>query len=413
MESELFPVEAYLYKVDLILEAEDTSAGQIPEEGMVKVPLTIECQGTETMRYDGFDTWASFSGYIDEKLDYDSDALSWLSPGSKEEMELCIQVTDEDVEAGEVRRTVQMKFSRLSDHGKRVTAATPADAVSPWETIYSNELEIVVPLLAPPADPAPAPEPRPFCAPALTGLGEGTAEWALTRCFEHASLAREAKGKMPEEALAFWTEALDAEYEEWLVESDESLRPLIEAERDAFMEQLEAYREVWADLVGEDFAAEKAAEQVKYKLGLLCFARQADEAAWAAVLEGAESPESQPQAAANCSLRNQDLGTELRCVEECCENHRDLGLQAADAESARALKLSWLQALNEETDEWYLSADEESRPLIAEARQSFGRWLAAEEALLNLQYPDDPALVQQLLALAVRSRAMDSCGLGG
>ena len=69
--------------------------------------------------------------------------------------------------------------------------------------------------------------------------------------------------------------------------------------------------------------------------------------------------------------------------------------------------------LNEETDAWYLSADEEIRPLIAEARQSFGRWLAAEEALLNLQYPDDPALVQQLLALAVRSRAMDSCGLGG
>ena len=57
--------------------------------------------------------------------------------------------------------------------------------------------------------------------------------------------------------------------------------------------------------------------------------------------------------------------------------------------------------------------DEENRPRIAEARQSFGRWLAAEEALLKLQYPENEALVQQLLALALRDRAMDSCGAGG
>jgi hypothetical protein len=35
-----------------------------------------------------------------------------------------------------------------------------------------------------------------------------------------------------------------------------------------------------------------------------------------------------------------------------------------------------------------------------------------EEALLKLQHPEDPALVQQLLALAVRDRAMDGCGVG-
>ena len=81
-----------------------------------------------------------------------------------------------------------------------------------------------------------------------------------------------------------------------------------------------------------------------------------------------------------------------------------------NAESARALKLSWLLTLNEETDARYLSSDEESRPFITAARQSFGRWVAAEEALLTMRFPDDPALVQQLLALAVRSRAMDSCG---
>ena len=411
VESELFPVEAYLYKVDLILEAEDTSAGQIPEEGMVKVPLTIECQGTETMCYKGFDTWAGFSGYLNDELDYDSDALSWISPGSKEEMELSIQVTDKDVEAGEVRRTVQMKFSRLSDQGKRVTAATPADAASPWEIIYSNELEIVVPLLAPPADPAPAPEPRPFCEPAMTGLGEGMAEWTLTRCDEHAALAREAKGKTPEEALGLWTKALEAEYDEWLSEAEEALHPAIQAERDAFMEQLEACRTAWADLVGEDYAAEKAAELTMHKVSLLCFSRRADEAAWAAVLNEAEDLDAAESPAA-CQRQNRDGAMELQTRETTCETHRGLGLRAADAEGWRQLKRDWLLTLNGETDEWYLSADEESRPLIAEARQSFGRWLAAEEALLKLQHPENEALVQQLLALAVRERAMDGCGVG-
>ena len=83
---------------------------------------------------------------------------------------------------------------------------------------------------------------------------------------------------------------------------------------------------------------------------------------------------------------------------------------AEDAEGWRQLKRDWLQALNGETDAWYLLFDEEARPLIAAARQSFGRWLKAEEALLSLQFPEDPALVQQLLALAVRSRALDFCG---
>ena len=430
-----------IFDPSIVVEAEGCSAGQVPEGGYVKVGLTATSTGTETFTYNGRDG----TGYDKDGFPYsakwtmslDGD-LSWVAPGKPGEALVNILVTEADVEAGEVRRDLTLYFMRrYRTDGGTVFPDTPEDQVvsmddSDCEGMYPSAtcvlitgsevglygypatVEIVVPLLEPPEEPAPVPErePRPFCEPALTGLGEGAAEWTLTRCDAHAALAREAEGKTPEEAVGLWTKALEAEYDEWLSEAEESLRPAIQAERDAFMGQLEACRAAWAELGGEELGAEKAAELIKHKMGLLCFARHADEEAWAAVFSEAESLDTADSPAA-CLRRSRDSAAELQIREENCENHRGLGLQASDAQSARALKLSWLLTLNGETDVWYLGMDEENRPRIAEARQSFGRWLAAEEALLKLQHPDNEALVQQLLALALRDRAMDSCGLGG
>ena len=418
VESEPLLYSFPIYDPSLLLEAEDCSEVQAPVDGYVKVEVTVASTGTETYAYDHLWSWRFDSeGHHypgeDKLQNYD---LSHLQPGSPEKAEFWIQVTAEDVAEGEVRRKLCLRFLRWSrQDGRTVFPDTPMEdqglELVWWGAVAgTNWVEIVIPLPENLDDAYPASAPLTSCVPALTGLGEGTADWTLTRCYEHEAVAREAEGKRPEEALALWAEALDAEYEEWLVEADESLRPLIEAERAAFQEQFAAYAAAWQLRAGRETAARKALELVSHKVALLCFARQADEAAWAAVLEGAESLESRSRAAVNCGLQSMDLGAELLCVEESCENHRGLGLRAADAESARALKLSWLLTLNEETDARYLSSDEERRPLIAEARQSFGSWLTAEEALLTLRYPDDPVLVQQLLALAVRSRAMDSCG---
>ena len=427
-----------IFDPSIVVEAEDCSAGQVPEGGHVKVGLTATSTGTETFSYNGRDG----TGYDKDGFPYsagwttslDGD-LSWVAPGKPGEAEVSIYVTEADVEAGEVRRDLTLWFlRRYRTDGGTVFPDTPEDQIvskedsdcegmypsTTWVSITGSEVglygypatvEIVVPLLEPPEEPAPVPEqePRPFCEPALTGLGEGTAEWTLTRCDAHAALAREAEGKTPEEALALWTEALDAEYEAWLAEAEESLRPAIETERDAFREQLEAYRALWADLGGEELGAEKAAELAMHKLSLLCFSRRADAEAWAAVTAGAEALDAAESPAA-CQRQSRDSVTELQIRETLCEEHRGLGLTAEDAEGWRQLKRNWLQALNGETDAWYLLLDEEARPLIAAERQSFGRWLKAEEALLTARYPEDPALVQQLLALAVRSRALEFCG---
>ena len=427
-----------IFDPSIVVEAEDCSAGQVPEGGHVKVGLTATSTGTETFTNNMY----TCTGYDKYGLPYSAEwtmffegDLSWVAPGKPGEAEVSIYVTEDDVEAGEVRRDLTLYFMRrYRTDGGTVFPDTPEDQIvskedtdcegmypsSAWVSITGSEVglygypatvEIVVPLLEPPEEPAPVPErePRPFCAPALTGLGEGTAEWTLNRCDAHAALAREAEDKTPEEALALWTEALDAEYEAWLSEADESLRPAIETERDALREQLEAYRALWAGLGGEELGAEKAAELAMHKVSLLCFARHADAAAWAAVTAGAEALDAAGSPAA-CQRQSRDSVTELQTRETLCEEHRGLGLTAEDDAGWRQLKRDWLNALNGETDAWYLLLDEEARPLLAEARQSFGRWLKAEEALLSLQFPEDPALVQQLLALAVRSRALEFCG---
>ena len=434
LESEPLIYRFPIFDPSIVVEAEDCSAGQVPEGGYVKVGLTATSTGTETFTNNMY----ACIGYDKDGLPFpagwtvflDGD-LSWVAPGKPGEAEVSIYVTEADVEAGEVRRDLTLYFlRRYRTDGGTVFPDTPEDQIvstqdmswfdvfppTGWVSIFSSSqdfdypatVEIVVPLLEPPEEPAPVPEPRPFCEPALTGLGEGTAEWTLTRCDEHAALAREAEGKTPEEALALWTEALDAEYEAWLAEAEESLRPAIETERDAFREQLEAYRALWADLGGEELGAEKAAELAMHKLSLLCFARHADEEAWAAVLGGAENLDAAESPAA-CQRQSRDSVTELLTRETLCEEHRGLGFTAEDDAGWRQLKRNWLQALNGETDAWYLLLDEETGPLLAEARQSFGRWLKAEEALLALQFPEDTALAQQLLALAVRERTTDWC----
>ena len=434
LESEPLIYRLPIFDPSLVVEVEDCSAGRVPEGGYVKVGLTATSTGTETFSYNGHDFYASIGSYSYITFDTIEGDLSWLTPGDPKEAVAIIQVTEPDVEAGEVRRELSLWFlRRYRTDGGTVFPDTPEDQiVSKEDSVgeglfppgslqfclpevgisgYRIPVEIVVPLLEPPEEPAPVPErePRPFCEPALTGLGEGTAEWTLNRCDAHAALAREAKGKTPEEALTLWTEALDAEYEAWLAEAEESLRPAIEAERDAFREQLEAYRAVWAGLGGDDLGAEKAAELAMHKLSLLCFSRQADAEAWAAVLGGAENLDAAESPAA-CLRQSRDNAAELQTREMLCEEHRGIGLTAEDAAGWRQLKRDWLQALNGETDAWYLLFDEEARPLLAAERQSFGRWLKAEEALLSLQFSEDPALVQQLLALAVRSRALEFCG---
>ena len=418
VESEPLLYSFPIYDATVLLEVENPTEPQSPEAGYVKAKVRVKNVGTETLCYD--DIWCrgtnadKTEGFYtnDELRNYD---LSWFQQGTTEEAEIWIEVCQEDLDAGEVRRELNIIFGRwVREGGRTVFFDTPKADVqgieNTWYKFWSNEVEVVIPLAEEQEDtpPALAPAMVSACQPALTGLGDGAAEWSLERCPDHAAVAREAEGKTGAEALALWSEALDAEYAEWLAEADEGLRPLIEAEQAAFREQLAAYAAAWLRFSDEDTAAGKAAELVMHKVSLLCFARQASSEDWTALFAEAEDLDTDPEQAF-CRRESHAFVVGLEVWESLCPEHAQLAAAAEDEEGWRELKTLWLAALNAETDERWLSADEESRELIAAERQSFGRWLAAEEALLTARYPEDPALVQQLLAQAIRARTVDLC----
>ncbi|MBQ6273772.1 MAG: hypothetical protein IJK63_06060 [Oscillospiraceae bacterium] len=416
VESEPMIYSFPIYDPSLLLEAEDCSEIQAPVDGYVKVKITVTSTGTETYAYDSLSScgWDSEGYYYfgnDELHDYD---LSHLQPGKPEKAEFWIEVTADDVAAGEVRRDLCLRFERWSrEDGRTVFPDTPMEEQGLgfvwWGAVaYTNWVEIVIPLPEK-YEAAPAPAPLTSCQPALTGLGDGKAEWTLTRCGEHAALAREAEGKTSEEALLLWAEALDAEYEEWLAEADEAQRPLIEAERAAFQEHFAACAVAWELLGGKETAARMGLELVMHKVSLLCFAREAGSEDWAAIFAGAEELDAADPEQATCWRQSHEFGLRLEVRESLCPEHAQIDTSAEDEEGWRERKTLWLAALNAETDARWLSADEESRELIAAERQSFGRWLAAWETLLTARYPGDPALVQELLARAVRDRALAFC----
>ena len=416
VESEPLLYSFPIYDATVLLEVENPTEPQNPEAGYVKAKVRVKNVGTETLCYD--DIWCrgtnadETEGFFtnDELRNYD---LSWFQQGTTEEAEIWIEVCQEDLDAGEVRRELNIIFGRwVREGGRTVFFDTPKADVqgieNTWYKFWSNEVDVIIPLPSD-AEGVPTPELPTACTPALDGLGDGAVEWTLTRCPDHAALAKEAEGKTPQEALLLWESALEAEYDEWLAEADESLRPLIEAEREAFEAQVAAYGAAWELRGGPDYAAEKMAELVMHKVSLLCFARDASGEDRAALFTGAEELDAAVPETESCWRQSQDFGHSLEAWETLCADHRQIAPTAEGEEDWRVLKTLWLAALNAGTDARWLSANAESRDFVAAERQSFGRWLAAWETLLTARYPEDPALVQQLLTQAVRARTVDLC----
>ena len=82
-----------------------------------------------------------------------------------------------------------------------------------------------------------------------------------------------------------------------------------------------------------------------------------------------------------------------------------------DAEAWQEAKQLWLAELDAQTNARQLNADAAEHALIAAERQAFGEWLAAREALLNVLYPDQPAVVQEGLSQAYAPVCWKTAGI--
>ena len=444
IETELVPREFYPFTVDVWAELAETPAAQAPEDGFVKAKVRVGNDGSDTFSA----SWASTycdplteMYYFDHTVEIHGDDLTWLHEGTAKEFEVWIKPRPEDIQAGEVRRRLKVYFYRwIREGGRSVYADTPKEEVIGYFHGDASEetriLDFVIPLLAPETESAPEPVPtrepaRDACVRTLDGHGDGVAEYTLTYCASHARLresteqtlasAGDEKKEVLEAAMEKWREALDAEYGALLSQLGETDKAIVEAERAAFMEQLEARRTLLLQTRPgrESEVGQLVLEMLMRKVSEMCYERHTSPDARADILSSADPAALEPgDEVWPCEVFTASIPNGERTRETLCADHRDIERRAeeltvapdVDEEAWRQVKLLWLVELDKFTNERYIAADEAERALIAADRIAFGQWLTVREALLNALWPDQPATVQEVLAQAIRARVLETCG---
>ena len=275
-----------------------------------------------------------------------------------------------------------------------------------------------------------------YCKRVLTGKGDGTAEYEMIYCAEHAETAESVRTLLEQaeseeetqdawqQSIELWTEALNAEYDELFTEATDMEKPFILEERTLFWLQLTCYQDELAERYADDPAAAlaKISEQLMNKTADVCYeAHTAPENRIDSYVTGRYTGLADAAPAAPClrDVTAADTGAKYR--ENLCERHRiteeaigALLYDAADNEAlANAWKSAnqlWLVELDAITNERYLAADAEARAQIAAERVSFGNWLNARETFLKVLYPDKAEIVNEVVTQTIRSRVLDMCG---
>ena len=459
VETGLVSMALPLSFVSVILEAEESPAPQTPDEGWVKAKLKVSNVGTETVSQFDSLCWSNIIGLPSSDKEMYSypfcEGLVWFNPGNSEEVELRIKLVENDVKAGEVCRSAQMEFLCLvNEDGSSVTSTAPDGKGAPGPGVYpTNTVEVVIPLAKsapepdtePDPDPdtepetepepepqpaaPPAPQPQEYCVSDLIGTGTGVARWKLIRCPEHAKVAEAAdrlvsgaEGK-DERAAAWggavklWSDALEAEYKEMTAKAkkNKKLKAAVEKEKKYFDEQLLAYGAAltldYPD--NSDLVSRKVAETLARRTVTLCYENHTAPDARADLLSASDGELFAAPVKGACGRRTDEAAETSYVTDTICTAHQEIEAMAAEAGDAgawRQVRQAWQDALDEITDRRYLAADEAGKAIISEERLSFGRWLEAREALLALRYPDQDAVVQELMSQAIRERVIDLCG---
>ncbi len=325
------------------------------------------------------------------------------------------------------------------------TVESPTGFVTPGVTPNDDNPPPIGPAGDPspePGDPTPEPDGEPgpeiptYCVRTLTGLGEGQRAYTLDYCAEHGAIWKsvdalvaradtdETKLAAWQQAIDLWTEAVRAEYCQLLVKARPEDIPTLMNEQALFFLQLSCHRDALASLSGEDAIAASlaTAEQVMNKCADMCYERHtAPEARVDSLLAEDFAPLGEAETPERCLRDVTPTATGAAYLEALCETHAaDEALErgaigaagdgAAKADAWKQIKGLWLAELDALTNARYLAADAAGRKVIAAERVSFGNWLKAREAVLELLYPDHPEIVGEVIADAIRGRVLSLCG---
>ena len=319
----------------------------------------------------------------------------------------------------------------------RFTAANEAKSVP--SNVAEAPTGVLTDELTPPVTVEPEPTPAPWpicCVRTLVGVGDGEADFTLDYCEEHAPVNEAVKELLEtaetpdeqvsawEQSVALWREALDSEYDALMAGLGEDEQAVVMDERVSFFLRLACEQDALERRYPDDPLAvlARVSEALMNKTADLCYeAHTAPEARVDSFTIGDYDVMAAMEGYDECARLVAGTDTGAFYWEVLCERHRAAeaamkGLLDA-ATDANEIAQAWLGArqlwqmeLNALTNVRYLEADEAGREAIAVEKAAFGDWLRAREAFLGLLYPDDPATVNEVVALAIRARVLDLCG---
>ena len=290
---------------------------------------------------------------------------------------------------------------------------------------YSEEVEVPTAGIPRVRKPDPVALDGGACESRLTGFGDGAARHDLTACGEHEETAARSAALVmdgdAEEAAGLWDTEISALYDEWISKADSEGARSAENEEAAFSRQLSALEASMSLVCGEDEAARIAVEERMTHCMNLCYELHAApetrpdslSAAYTDLPEAGESPECERSV-------TYDGDGGARTADDQCSAHslttqvtRQLLDGAVDMDERAAAWLrsqeNWILELDTMYDIWYLSADEDERPVIAEDRMAFDDLIRARRETLADLYPDDPAAAAEVLSNLIMTRTETVC----
>ncbi len=275
------------------------------------------------------------------------------------------------------------------------------------------------------------------CVLTLKGKGEGIEEYRLDYCDEHngvqtkvKSLVNAAKTEKSmlqawKKAEILWTDALNKEYDRMLSGANDELKQLINSERELFFAQLALKRECLETKHPDQLyiVYEQIARDLMNKTTEICYERHTAPRQRADSRTNKDIAELEAIVPAEvCSREEKQLKAALKFTEKECLKHYGVDMRAeqtfanaGDDNLSQAWLLvtrMWLSELDSLTSTRYLAADEETRPVIAADRTSFGEWLEARRKLLEKLYPDQENTVNEVIVRIIKTRVFDACLIG-
>ncbi len=274
------------------------------------------------------------------------------------------------------------------------------------------------------------------CVRTLIGKGEGVFRCTLEYCSDHYQIEQQVRSMLDaaqteqdkvqawKNAQALWRDALEKEYQILLQAGTDGAPAAVNATKLNDDLYLESYRALLQQMMPDDpEAVEKAmAEQLMNRVTDLCYMlHNAPKAPKDSVLNGGYTAIAGNRDVV-CGIHVLEVnGNKVTYEADLCGGHAGIDttitamLNAAENAGAKSTVLvkaqrAWQTAVDGKINEMYKAASAEERSVISANRILLGRMMESKANMLELLYPNNPLIVNEILANMMRDALLSLCG---